>query len=427
METARQVAAKALLRVDRGEYSQLTLDAALKQARLSARDTAFTSALFYGTLERRLTLDHCIAKYARHPLSDTVAAILRLAFYQLIYMDSVPNHAAVDEAVNMAKTMGQRAASGMVNGILRSFLRDGCAIPPVAGGLAAKLAIEYSCGEDLTALFLNWYGEDKPRALLSHSMGRPPLYIRVNTLKTDAETLQAHLLKHDCHAVARLLDGNCIEIEGDAVHTVSHKLGFFHVQDVCSQQAALTLEAQPGERILDVCAAPGSKSFVLAQQMQNRGEILSCDIAPARLELIKQGAKRLGAGIITTRPNDGAEINDALGRFDRILCDVPCSGLGVLRRKPEIKYRGTGSLMVLPELQYKILKTSAHYLTTGGFLVYSTCTLNPDENEWVVEAFLREHPDFSPAPFDGDGWYKTFLPQPRGGDGFFISRIRRNR
>lgn len=427
METARQVAAKALLRVDRGGYSQLTLDAALNKARLSVRDAAFASALFYGALERQLTLDHCIAKYARHPLSDTVAAILRLAFYQLIFMDSVPNHTAVDEAVNMTKAMGQRAASGMVNGILRSFLRDDCAVPLVSGGLAAKLAIEYSCSEDLIVLFLKWYGEEKTRTLLAASMGRPPIYIRVNTLKTDAETLLEHLSKHDCKAVARLLDGNCIEIEGDAVHTVSHKLGFLHVQDVCSQQAALTLEAQPGERILDVCAAPGSKSFVLAQQMQNRGEIISCDIAPARLELIKQGAKRLGINIIATQVNDGTEHNEGLGEFDRILCDVPCSGLGVLRRKPEIKYRSAQSLEGLPELQYKILKTSANYLKAGSILVYSTCTLNPDENERVVEAFLREHPGFSSAPFDDANWYKTFLPQPQGGDGFFISRIRRDR
>ncbi|HWP50424.1 MAG TPA: 16S rRNA (cytosine(967)-C(5))-methyltransferase RsmB [Clostridia bacterium] len=427
METARQVAVKALLRVDRGGYSQLTLDAALKQARLSVRDAAFASALFYGTIERRLTLDHCIAKYARHLLSDTVTAILRLAFYQIIYMESVPNHAAVDEAVSMTKAMGQRAASGMVNGILRSFLRDSCKIPPVSGGLYAKLAIEYSCSEDLTALFLGWYGEEKTRALLSNAMGRPPIYIRVNTLKTDADTLLEHLSKHDCHAVASLLDGNCLEIEGDAVHTVSHKLGFFHVQDICSQQAALTLEAKPGERILDICAAPGSKSFVLAQQMQNQGEIISCDIAPARLELINQGAERLGIGIITAQTNDGTEVNDALGRFDRILCDVPCSGLGVLRRKPEIKYRSAKSLEGLPELQYKILKTSAHYLKAGGILVYSTCTINPDENERVVETFLRAHADFSPMPFSEDEWHKTFLPQTQGGDGFFIARIRRDR
>ena len=427
METARQVAAKALLRVDRGGYSQLTLDAALTKARLSARDTAFASALFYGTLERRLTLDHCIAKYARHPLTDTVAAILRLAFYQLIYMDSVPNHAAVDEAVNMTKAMGQRAASGMVNGILRSFLRDGCAIPPVSGNLPTELAVAFSCSEDLITLFLGWYGEEKTRALLAASMGRPPIYIRVNTLKTDADTLLGHLSKHDCKAVARLLDGNCIEIEGDAVHTVSHKLGFFHVQDVCSQQAALALAAKPGERILDVCAAPGAKSFVLAQQMQNRGEIISCDVAPARLALVEQGARRLDIAIITAKVNDGAKNNELLGQFDRILCDVPCSGLGVLRRKPEIKYRSAQSLEGLPELQYKILKTSAHYLKADGILVYSTCTVNPDENERVVEAFLREHPDFSPAPFENGVWHKTFLPQPQGGDGFFISRIRRDR
>ena len=426
MESARQIAAKALLRVDRGGYSQLTLDAALSKARLSARDAAFASALFYGTLERRLTLDHCIAKYARHALSDTVTVILRLAFYQLIYMDSVPGHAVVDEAVTMTKSMGQRAASGMVNGILRNFLRDNCVIPPVKGGLTEQLAVEYSCSCALVTLLLQWHGEEVTRQILAASLGRPPIYIRVNTLKTDADALLEHLARHDCHAQARLLDGNCIEISGDVVHTISHKRGFFHVQDICSQQAALVLEAKPGERVLDVCAAPGSKSFVLAQQMKNKGEIIACDVALARLQLIEKGIKRLGIAIITTLENDGATENPTLGQFDRILCDVPCSGLGVLRRKPEIKYRSDTSLEGLPELQYKILKTSANYLKTGGILVYSTCTINPHENEDVVKAFLEANPDYSAAPFEGEQWYKTHMPQLSGGDGFFISRIRRD-
>lgn len=428
MKSSRQVAVEALLRVERGGYSQLTLDAALTKARLSARDAAFCAALFYGVLERRLTLDHCIAAYARHPLSDTVASILRLSFYQLLYLDSVPRHAAVDEGVNLTRALGQSRASGMVNGMLRSFLRDGCKLPLVEGDALARLMIETSCGEPVARRLCDVYGQEKAREILLSSIGRPPLYLRVNTLKTDADTLLSHLEKHGCEAVSRQLDGNCIELRGDPVHTVSHKLGFFHVQDACSQQAALILEPAPGCRVLDCCAAPGSKSFVLAQLMQDKGSILACDSSEARLPLILEGAKRLGITCISAQVQDGTVAEPSLGTFDRVLCDVPCSGLGVLRRKPEIKYRGEDAFSGLPALQYKILETAANYLERDGLLVYSTCTILPEENERVVSRFLQEHPDFSPAPFEADsGWYATHLPEQTGGDGFFISRIRRNK
>ena len=427
MDKARTVAAKALIRVDRGGYSQLILDAALSSAQLSARDAAFASALFYGVIERRMTLDHCIAKYARHALSDTVANILRLAFYQLIYLDSVPAHAAVDEAVNMTKSLGQKAASGMVNGILRSFLRDNCAVPPVKGTDSQKLAIEYSCSQDIAEKFIEWYGIDTAKEILAASIGRPPLYIRVNTLKTDADSLLEKMADKIGDSPKKLLDGNCIEVTGDAAHTVSHKLGFFHIQDICSQKAALTLGAKPNERVFDVCAAPGSKSFVIAQQMNNEGEIISCDIQENRLGLIEKGAKRLGITIIKALQNDGCVYNSEFGSFDKILCDVPCSGLGVFRRKPEIKYHGADSIEGLPEIQYKILETSAKYLKAGGALVYSTCTINPEENEDIIQKFIANNTDFSPFPFEGDKWFETTLPTTDGGDGFFISRIRRDR
>lgn len=427
MDKARLLAVKALIKVDRGGYSQLTLDAALSKARLSARDAAFASALFYGVIERRLTLDHCIAKYARHALSDTVANVLRMAFYQLMYLDSVPNHAAVDEAVSMTKNLGQRAASGMVNGILRSFLRDGCKIPAVKGSTAEKLAVEYSCSQELAELFIKWHGEEKAKEILADSIGKPPIYVRVNTLKTTADELIEHMKEKTDIKGTKLLDGNCLEMSGDIAHSVSHKLGFLHIQDICSQQAALLLEAKPKESVLDVCAAPGSKSFVMAQQMNNEGNILACDVLENRLSLIEHGAKRLGISIIETKQNDAAVFNEAMGEFDRILCDVPCSGLGVLRRKPEIKYRSADELEGLPELQYKILETSAKYLKVGGVLVYSTCTVNPEENENVIKRFIDGNSDFSPFPFEGEDWFKTNFPTPNGGDGFFISRIRRNK
>lgn len=425
MKSARQTAVEALLRVDRGGYSQLTLDSVLQRERLSQKEAAFASALFYGVIERRLTLEHCISAYARHPLSDTVAAILRVAVYQLLYMESVPAHSVVDEAVQMAKRMNQRAAANMVNGILRSFLRDGCAIPKVRGALSACLAVEYSCSQELCELFLSWLGEEKAREVLASSFGRPPVFIRVNTLKITVAALLEQLPDAVKTPNPPLLDGTCIEVAGNIAHSKQHDEGLFHIQDYCSQKAALTLEAVENERVLDVCAAPGSKSFVLAQQMKNKGEIAACDISASRLRLIGEGAKRLGITIIDTKVNDGTKYNAGLGEFDRVLCDVPCSGLGVLRRKPEIKYRSKSYIEVLPQLQYKILETSAKYLKKGGVLVYSTCTVNPEENEGVIERFLTENEAFEPLPFEGESWHKTNLPSENGGDGFFISRIRR--
>lgn len=425
MKSPRLVAAEALLRVDRGGYSQLVFDAAAERAQLSRQDAAFAAALFYTVLERRLTLDFCIDAYARHTLSDTVRAILRLSFAQLLYLDSVPAHAAVNEGVALCRAMGQASAAGMVNAVLRGFLRDACRIPPVSGNGRMRLSVEYSCAPWLVGRFIGWYGEQTAKDILAASLGRPPLFVRVNPLKTDAEALRDALQRQGCGTAAGQPEENCLQVAGDPVRTEAHRLGWFHVQDLSSQRAALAVGAKPGERILDACAAPGSKSFLMAQQMQNTGEILCCDIAAKRLTLIERGASRLGLRILRTRRRDAALPDESLGMFDAVLCDVPCSGLGVLRRKPEIKYRAEESLDALPQLQYKILKTSSQYLKAGGRLIYSTCTLNPEENERVAERFLDENAGFSPSEKDG-AWRETVMPDGRGGDGFFIARMGRN-
>ncbi len=425
MKSARQIAAEALLRVERGGYSQLVLDAALRESGLSARDRQFAAALFYGTLERRVTLDHCIARYARRPLGDTVAVLLREAFYQLLYLESVPAHAAVDEAVELTRRMRVASASGLVNGILRHFLRDGKRLPPVSGGAAAQLAVEGSCCEELADCLIGWFGEETARDILSASFGRPPVFGRVNPLKTDPDALIARLAEEGCAAEATDL-ANCLSLTGAPAQTAAHAEGLFHIQDALSQRAALALGARPGERVLDLCAAPGSKSFVIAEEMENTGLVLACDVSAGRLRQVEKGAKRLGLTNIETRQNDARKHAD-LGAFDRVLCDVPCSGLGVLRRKPEIKLRGREAFAALPETQYQILKTGADYVCAGGVLVYSTCTVNPEENDGVVERFLSETDAFAPYPFEGGEWKTTHLPGRDDGDGFFISRMRKIR
>ncbi|MEG2173861.1 MAG: 16S rRNA (cytosine(967)-C(5))-methyltransferase RsmB [Oscillospiraceae bacterium] len=424
MISTRLLAAQALLRVEQGGYSQLVLDGALQRAALSTRDAALTAALFYGALERKLTLDWCIDRYARHTLTPEIRSVLRVAVYQLLYMPRIPQSAAVSEAVESARAMRQTSASGMVNGMLRSFQRDECAIRPPAQGTIASLRVLYSCDEGLIERIISWYGVEKGEAILAASLGQPPVYLRVNPLRTDAVALRAALVQEGL----TVSDGplpHCLIVSGDAAHTKAHAAGLFHIQDLSSQRAALALDVQPGDRLLDVCAAPGSKSFVLAEQMQNLGEIVACDVAQQRLELIRRGAARLGISILTAQQNDGAVLNLSLGLFDRVLCDVPCSGLGVLRRKPELKYRIPDSIGALPALQYKILETSSHYCREHGTLVYSTCTLNPDENEGVIARFLAANHAFAPAPISSEACYETVFPDQEGGDGFFIARMMR--
>ena len=426
MKSSRQIAAEALLKVEDGGYSQLCLDSALKNSGLSQQDISFTSMLFYGVIERKLTLDHCLSKYIKKKPTQKVAIILRCAVFQMLHMDFVPPHAAISEAVELTRKMGQTSAAGMVNAVLRSFQRDNMAVMPFKGDRIDKISIEYSCSKDVAKAFVEWYGEEKTKEILACSFGRPPLFLRVNTLKISGDELYEKLTADGYKVFKRHLDGDCFEVEGGVIKSCLHSEGYYHIQDICSQNAALLLEAKKEERILDICAAPGSKSFILAQQMNNTGEILSCDIASKRLALVRLSAEKLGILNIKTVENDASAFNAGLGKFDRILCDLPCSGLGVIRRKPEIKYRTADSWSELPSLQLKILEAAVNYLKPCGVMVFSTCTINPNENDMVIEKLLKNHPELKPYPFDGGVWKKTNLPDREGGDGFFVARIRKN-
>lgn len=427
MKKARQVAVEALMKVDtEGGYSPIVLDHALGRSQLQVRDKGFVTAMFYGVIERRLTLDHYIQRYAQHKLAPVVREILRLAFYQLIYMKNIPESAVVDEAVELTRLMRQPGAARMVNGILRSFLRQGVEEAPEDDSLAA-LEIKYSAPKELIGLLTEWYGPDTAKAILANSFGRSPVYLRVNTLKTDRQALMAALGSQGFAAQAAPLE-DCILLEGgDIAASPLHRQGLFHIQDLSSQRAALTLTPQPKQRVLDLCAAPGSKSFTMAQLMDNQGEILCCDIHDHKLPLIQAGAERLGVKILLAKLSDATVFDPNLGEFDRVLCDVPCSGLGILRRKPEIKYKPVSTFVSLPEYQYKILKNSTNYLKIGGELVYSTCTINPHENQEVVSRLLGEDDRFAPVAIDGESWYSNILPLEGASDGFFTSKIRRIR
>lgn len=436
MADPRLTVVKMLMKMESSEaYSNLLLDHAFNEAELSDRDKAFAAALFYGVLERRLTLDHVIrtnSKIAFEKLDKAAVQILRTGLYQLLYMPSVPESAAVNESVKMCKKLKCFSAQGFVNGMLRSFIRSGKKISYLGISPEKRLSVEYSCPEWLTEKFISEYGMDFAVRALKASVGKPPVYARVNVLRTTTDKVIAELAKQRIKAAPYPGLVNCIRLEkaGDIEKCAPFRQGLFHVQDISSQLCCLTLRPVVNETVLDVCAAPGGKSFTLAELMGNNGKLYSMDLHDMRVGLIEDGAARLGIKIITAMQNDASKFNGALPQADRVLCDVPCSGFGVIRRKPEIKYKPPEEFAGLPEIQYQILETSARYVKSGGTLVYSTCTLSRAENDDVADRFAASHPEFmpivQPVPLSAPGDYKrTYCPDEKGGDGFFTASFRR--
>ncbi len=429
---ARLAAANALLRVEKGGYSNIVIDNALGSWPLEKRDKAFAAALFYGVLERSLTLDAVVAALcpAAKKLHVAVVVALRCGLYQLLYMPGVPAFAAVNQSVELVKELGQPRAGGLVNGVLQSFLRGGKSIPLPQSPPAKRLSIAYSVPEDLCALWLTHYGEAAARQMLERSLGQPPVYLRVNTTKTDSAGLAAALAAEGIAAAEGPIPHSLLLLEGvDLRASAAYEAGLFHVQDISSQLCALAVGARPGMRVLDSCAAPGGKSFTLAEMMEDKGEIVAMDLHESRVALVARGAERLGLGAVRAVVGDASQHHKSRGVFDRVLCDVPCSGFGIIRRKPEIRYKTLASVADLPNVQYNILEMSSKYIQAGGMVIYSTCTLNPLENEEVIARFLVAHPDFAPG----------VLPEALGGgssctlgiggeetpdcDGFFIGAV----
>ncbi len=420
----RQTAALALLEMDRREgYSNLTLEPRLQRAGFSPQDRAFCSALFYGVLERRITLDWAIAHYSRTPiqkLEPEVLAALRLGALQLMEFPSVPPAAAVSQSVEVVRSLGKEKAAGFVNGVLRAMAQKACAVPPPKDKLTA-LSVEHSVPAPLIQLWRRAYGHDAALEILQGSRGPAPTFLRVNTTKTTPAALMACLLAEGRESRAVPGVENALELmtPGGLAGLPSFREGLFHVQDLSSQLCAAALAPEPGMAVLDLCAAPGGKTFTVAELLEDRGRVLARDLHPHRVKLVEEGATRLGLASVTAETGDALCLDPALeGKFDRVLCDVVCSGFGTLRRKPEIRYKPLDSLDGLPEVQYNILENASHYLKRGGRLVYSTCTLSPAENEEVVARFLGSHPEFS-APVPA----KTYIHGREGldCDGFFVA------
>lgn len=440
---AREAALKALLHVDtEAGYSNLVLDRTLEEHPLAPRDRALATAIFYGVLERRITLDYTIGRFSSLPLekiSPAALEILRIGAYQILYLEKVPASAAVSESVNLAKACGAKRAAGFVNAVLRSLLRAGGRVPPLPEDPLERLSVEHSCPKWLISLWRKSYGEDAALRLLKSLSDKPDLFARVNNTLADEEQLIGRLRAEGIEAERAGWPEFALRLKKapELGRSGGFREGLFHIQDLSSQILCAMVDPRPGETVLDVCAAPGGKTFTLAERMGDSGTVLAFDKYPQKVGLIRSGAERLRLSCVRAGLRDAADPKSAPEPADRVLCDVPCSGLGILRRKPEIRYKSPFTIDSLPDLQYFILCKSSESVVSGGVLFYSTCTLNPAENGKVADRFAAEHPDFAPLPLpvpeplgralDEPENQMTLLPYAHRTDGFFFAAFKKSR
>lgn len=432
-KTARQLAYTVLLRVEKEKaYSNLALDSELKNSNLEKRDKAFAAAQVYGVIERKITIDYNLSLYLSKPLKKLKPeplTALRLGAFQILFSSSVPDSAAVNESVKLSKSNGFSYSSGLINAVLRKVSKNGLVFPD-SNDKINFLSVKYSCPGHLIEKWFSEYGEKNTLSILEHSLGGNKITVRVNTLRTTADELKDSLEKDGVKCECGFAENSLVlSLSGTAVdEKAQFKEGLFHVQGIPSQLCAIALEAKAGETVYDLCSAPGGKAFTVAEIMENNGKVLAFDLYEGRVRLIEKGAKRLGIDIITAAVGDASVFDAKLEQADRVLCDVPCSGLGIIAKKPEIKYKDESEFSALPDIQYSILENGSKYVKRSGRLVYSTCTLNKKENEEVCERFLESHKDFvSVNPFGSaeKEHFVTFFPDEHNNDGFFVAAFER--
>lgn len=433
---ARAAAVEALLQVSLNEgYSNIVLDKTLKKYEFDRRDRALASILFYGALEKRITLDYYISQFLKHPqytLSEPAKEILRTAVYQMVFLEKIPSSAAVNEAVELAKI--HRVSPGFVNGVLRNLIREKDSLVLPEGNSLQALSVRYSVPSELIRLWISSYGESTTIKILESFSKKADIFLRINSTKvTDEEFINGFPKEFRLEKVEGLEHSCKVTGGGDVTMTSAFEEGLFHVQDISSQYLCGLVDPRPEEKVIDVCAAPGGKSFTMAEMMGNTGKVYSYDLYKGRVKLIRSGAYRLGLKNVLASMRDALSDTCELSDADRILCDVPCSGFGVIRRKPEIRYKDLSQLDDLNRIQYEILSKSSAFLKEGGVLVYSTCTLNPAENNRIADRFLEEHKDFIPLRIESPVKrvlnepenQLTMMPFSGGTDGFFVAMFQK--
>lgn len=424
--TAREATLRALYSIEEsGAYLNAALKDALSADDFSDMDKGFITELIYGVVGNKSAVDYIISKFSKLKLKKMtpwVLNILRMGVYQIYYMDKIPHSAACNEAVKLARKFSHKAASGFVNGVLRSAAREKEKFSfPSTGDAVVDLSLKYSYPEWITKSLVDEYGEKRTEALYVENMRSHGTAVRVNRLKITAEELVERLSSEGLSA--ELVEGypDALIVRGklNVEASQAYKEGLYSLQNFSSQKAVLCLDPKPGSTVIDMCAAPGGKSCAIAERMENQGKVLSFDIFEHKVELINKAASRLGIDIICAKAGDSCQFNEELeNTADYVLADVPCSGLGVIHKKPDIKWkRNQEDIGELLDIQYKIFENAARYVKSGGVLVYSTCTILPEENRLMTERFLKEHKEFKKE------YEEQILTSDLGESGFYICKM----
>lgn len=441
---SREIALKVLIDMrEKGAYSNYSINKYLKE-KINPKDENLVREIVYGVIENLTYIDYIISKLSTKKIEKIhpkILDILRIGVYQIAFTDKIPDRAAVNESVNLAKKYVHGGAAGFVNGILRNFSRRKAEMMKIESGDKLEfLSIKYSHPKWMVKRWIKAYGEDFTERLLNANNSKPKLNLRVNTLKTDKDTLKQALTNYgyEVHDTKYAKDGIVVENPVRITDIDEFIQGHFTIQDESSMLVAQIANPKEDSIILDLCSAPGGKATHLAQIMNNKGRIICWDIYEHKLELVRENASRLGINIIETKLQDAQVLDESMiGIADICIVDAPCSGLGIIRRRPEIKWnRKEEDIEDLVKIQRNILNNASKYVKPGGLIIYSTCTIEENENINMIEEFLNKNKDFTLSPFDQlisfdenmssskEGYIQMF-PNIHGTDGFFISRIKK--
>ncbi len=441
---SREIALKVLIDMrEKGAYSNYSINKYLKE-KINPKDENLVREIVYGVIENLTYIDYIISKLSTKKIEKIhpkILDILRIGVYQIAFTDKIPDRAAVNESVNLAKKYVHGGAAGFVNGILRNFSRRKAEMMKIESGDKLEfLSIKYSHPKWMVKRWIKAYGEDFTERLLNANNSKPKLNLRVNTLKTDKDTLKQALTNYgyEVHDTKYAKDGIVVENPVRITDIDEFIQGHFTIQDESSMLVAQIANPKEDSIILDLCSAPGGKATHLAQIMNNKGRIICWDIYEHKLELVRENASRLGINIIETKLQDAQVLDESMiGIADICIVDAPCSGLGIIRRRPEIKWnRKEEDIEDLVKIQRNILNNASKYVKPGGLIIYSTCTIEENENMNTIEEFLNKNKDFTLSPFDQlisfdenmssskEGYIQMF-PNIHGTDGFFISRIKK--
>lgn len=439
MGNARNAALAGLkaLRIN-GTWPDKFVQQDLSKYELDARDSGLAVALLYGTLEHRNLIDFYLEQYSSIKLKKIMPQVLdclRLGIYQLIWMEKIPDHATVSEMVRLARKSGGDRAGSFCNAVLRKISLEKSNLPAVPKeNFAHYLAVEYTHPEWFTEKMTAILGKEEAEMLCRANESHEEVTLRVNTLKITAPRLKELLIQKEIEVSEHRFLPHCLVVQngGDLTKLPEFEQGLFYIQDIASQLAAWALGVKPGQNVIDLCAAPGGKTMIAAQMQQGKGDLLAIDVHEFKCKELQKTAKRYGVEHFKTACADSSVMNPSLrDTADRVICDVPCSGMGIIRKKADIRFKTAEEVREMPPLQRKILECAAAYCVLGGSIVYSTCTILPEENEQVVKDFLAGHPEFSAEAFELPGFglieegQRTFYPHRDGTDGFYIAKLKK--